>query len=935
MSNQAKPTLSASFRRRPLQHAATVLATAVLLAACSGKNPDDLAASGKAAMAERDYAAAAIQFKSALQLAPDSADLRLQLGLALLEAGDPVSALVELTKAQELQAPDNLVVPPLARAMVMVGDETRMLAQYGQTQLSDPKAQADLLTTVAGAQLLRNDTARGSELLAQALRLAPDYARAIVLQARVKAAEKDLPGALALLDGVLAKNPADEAAGVFKGEVLWLGQRDTKAALEAFKAVIAKNPKAVAAHVSSITILNEQGQRDAARAQFAELKKVAPNHPDTVFFEAQFAFADQDYKKSREYTDRLLKGVPDNARVLELAGAADFRQGRYAEAEAFLGRALKNAPNRLLARQLLAQTYLRLAQPGKAIDVLQPVIEGPTPDGTSLALAGEAFMQLGDAKRADAVFAQAAKVAPDDNRVRTSVALADMARGNTGSAVAQLEAIAAEDKGTRADIALVSARLRANDLPGALKAIDNIEKKLPDKPLAYHLRGRVQLLQRDLVNAAKSFETALAKDAGYFPALASLAAIDLEAGKPEAARARFEGYLRSKPNAHQAHLSLAELAVRTGETPDAVIKHLRNAVKANAGEAQPHLMLITQLAASGDNASALTAAREAAAALPSNPAVIEALGRAQLAANDATSAVTTFKQLTAAQTSNPLYQVRLAEALAATKDNAAARRALEAALKLRPDFAPARRGLVSLAMVEGKPEDALALVRELQKVDPKDASAIFLEGDIHASRRNWEPAIAAYSRGLPLARNTDNVVRLHMAMRGAGRQADADKLAADWLRSSPKDAAFRFYQGDLALGRGDFATAETHYRSVIELQPRNALAMNNVAYLMVRQNKPGALELAKKANELLPGRPQLMDTMALALAADKKIDEAVELQKAAISRAPNSPQLKLTLAKLLIQKGDKAYARAELEELAKLGDRFPEQAQVAQLLKTL
>ena len=39
--------------------------------------------------------------------------------------------------------------------------------------------------------------------------------------------------------------------------------------------------------------------------------------------------------------------------------------------------------------------------------VLLPVVEGKTPDGTSLALIGEAYMQLGDARKADAAFAAA------------------------------------------------------------------------------------------------------------------------------------------------------------------------------------------------------------------------------------------------------------------------------------------------------------------------------------------------------------------------------------------------------------------------------------------------------------------------------------------------------------------------------------------------
>ena len=934
LAQRPAPAAPASAGRRWVP-VGSLLAAAVLVVACGGKSGEELAAAGQAAMAQKDYAAAVIQYKSALQKEPESAAFRLGLGLALLESGDPVSARVELEKAQELQSPDEQVIPPLARALMLVGDETRLLAQYGQTRLNDPKAQSDLLTSLAAAHLMRGDTQRGQQLADEALRLQPGFSPAVVLTARLKASEGNFDGALGLLDQVLARDAADERAGVFRGEVLWVGKRDRDAALASFRSVLQSNPRSVAAHTSTIAILNELNQRDEARAQLATMRKVAPSHPDTIFFDAQFAFVDGDFAKSRELTDRLLKGAPNSPRINELAGAADFRRGRFSEAEAFLARALKGAPNRLLARQLLAQTYLRTNQPAKAVEVLQPVAEGNTPDATSLALVGEAYMQLGEARKADAAFAAAQKRAPDDPRIRTTAALAELARGNNTSAIAKLEAVAAEDKGTRADLALVSARLRANDTAGALKAIDNIEKKQPDAPLAYQLRGRVQLLQKDIAGATRSFETALAKDGSYFPAIASLAAIDLDAKRPEDARKRFQDHLRAQPKAFQAHLALAELAARTGGEPDVITGHLRDAVKTNAGEAQSHLMLVSQLLGSGDTGAALTAAREAAAALPGNVPVAEALGRAQMAANDAASAVTTFKQLTTQQPGNPLFHVRLAEALVASKDNASARRSLEKALELRPGFAPARRSLVGIAMAEGKPQEALALAREMQKADPKDAGAFVLEGDIEAARRSWEPAITAYRTAFGLARTTDHVVRLHMAMSAGGRKADADRLGADWSRENPKDVGFRFYQGDLALGQGDFAAAEAHYRAVAEAQPRNALALNNIAYLMVKQNKPGSLEMAQKANDLLPGRPQLMDTLALALAANKKLPQAIELQKSAVARAPNDGGLKLTLARLLIQAGDKAYARAELEDLAKQGTKFRDHAEVERLLKTL
>ena len=907
---------------------------ATVLSGCGGKSEADLTADGKQLLAKKDLPGAIIQFKSALQKQPDSGEARLLLGIALLESGDPVSAQVELRKAQELQIPDERAVPPLVRAMLAMGEQNKLLAQYASLRLKDPEAAADLATSIATAHMISGNTEKARQSLGMAQQSLPGYVPAIVIEARLQAADGDFDGALTLLGQALAKAPDDERGGILKGDVLWHGKKDPAGALDSYKKVVAAHPKAVSAYTASITILNEQKKTDEAKLVFDQLKKALPNHPDTLFFEAQFAFSNQDYKTTREITDRLLKGMPDHPRVLELAGAADYRLKRYTQAEAFLARALKGAPGLVLSRHLLAQTYLRTNQPAKAIDALMPVLGSKSPDGTSLALAGEAWLQMGEDKKSEAAFAQAAKASPNDNRVQTSVALAQMSRGNTTAAIAQLESIAAEDKGPRADVALISARLKQNDLAGALKAIDGLERKTPERPVAYNLRGRVLLLKRDIPGATKAFEMALSKDANYFPAVASMAAIELSAGKPEAARKRFEDLAKAQPTNHQPLLALAELSARTGEAPDETVKLLRRAVKANAGEPLPHLMLIGQLVPS-DPKAALTAAREATAALPNNLEVMDALGRSQLAADNAEQAVATYKQLTALQPSNAVHQVRLAEALLAIKDSDGANKALRKALEIKPDLMVAKRAMVSMAMKDKRPQDALALVRDMQKQDPKDPMAFTMQGDIEFTLRNWPAATAAYRTALGLSKSAEHTVRLHNALSAAGKSVDADRLAADWLKDNPKDPAFRFYLGDLALAKNDFPRAEAMYRAVVELQPRNALALNNVAWLLMKQGKPGAVALAQQANEILPGRTQLMDTLALALGADNQVPKALELQRSAVARNPTDPTLKLTLAKLLIKAGDKAYARAELEDLAKLGDKFREQAEVAALLKTL
>ena len=91
-----------------------MLALALLAGGCSRESSADLVASGKALLDKKDGRGAVIQFKNALQKDGNNGQARFYLGKALLDGGEPASALVELRKALELQVPDELVMPELA-----------------------------------------------------------------------------------------------------------------------------------------------------------------------------------------------------------------------------------------------------------------------------------------------------------------------------------------------------------------------------------------------------------------------------------------------------------------------------------------------------------------------------------------------------------------------------------------------------------------------------------------------------------------------------------------------------------------------------------------------------------------------------------------------------------------------------------------------------
>jgi putative PEP-CTERM system TPR-repeat lipoprotein len=847
-----------------------------------------------------------------------------------------VAAAIELRKALEQGASPDAVNPPLARAVLMQGDARQVVMQFAALQLADAEAAADVKTVVGTAFAALGEPDKAQESVESALKDWPQHAGATLLQARLQAAQGDVPGAIARVNGLLDRDPKQLQALLFKGDLQRYGLRDTAAALATYDQALELQPKAVPAHVAGIQMLMEQGNTAAARARFDKLKTTAAQHPDTLLFEAQFAFIDRNFERTKELTDQLLRGFPDDVRVLQLAGVNDMRLGNLPQAEAHLARVVKAVPGEPVPRQMLARIYTRTGQPGRALEVLQPLINSPQADAASLTLAGEAFLQQGEPARAEAAFARATRADPKQaTTARAALALGQLARGNTSAGFAELEAAAAADTGIRSNLALVAARLRSGDVPGALKAIDALEKKQPDSPVAPTLRASALMQKGDTAGATAAFEQALKIDPLFYSATAGLAAIELAAGRPEAAQKRFEAVLQRDPRNTRALVGLAELKARTGGTKDEVTAALQAAVKANPGESGPRVLLVNHLLGHNDATAALQAAQDANSALPASPDVVDALGMAQLAARQPQLAVTTFTRLASMRSDRPEPQLRLADAHAANNDLAAARNSLTKALEIRPNLLAAQRGLALIAVREGKPEDALRIAQQVQKANPQQPAGFLLEAEIEGQRQRPEAVVPPLRRALQVAPSTELAIRLHAALDAAGQAAEAERHAGAWLRERPRDAGFRYYLGDRAIARQDYAGAESQYRQVLQVQPDNALAMNNVAWLMTQQGKPGALPLAERANQLLPNQPAILDTLAWVLANDKQVPRALEVQRQAMARAPQDHNLRLTLAKIHLQGGDKAQARAELETLARLGTQYGNQAEVTRLLGTL
>ncbi len=914
---------------------AAALSLVVLLCACTKQDPQALLASARQYLEKQDYRAAMIQLKNALDEDASLAEARYLLGTALLRQQDGVGAELEFRKAIAAGFPAEGVQPDLARALLAQGKMKELVAEFRDTQIESAPAQATLKTMLAAAYASTNDLKRAQVSIDAALEAAPDDMDALLMQARIQAARNDANAALKTVEQVIAASPDPSTALALKANLLLYAKRQPEQALTVYQKLVDSYPKFVPGYAGMLGILLDRNELDRSAALLKTMQEFAPGAAETRYFEAQLAYQKTDYRTAADLLQQLMKNAPDNPRFLQLAGAVAFQTKAYVQAAAYLSKALQAAPELEFARRILIGTHLATGNPRRALETLPASFNENSSDAELLALAGQAHLQNGDGKQAEALLARAAKLDPDSAAKRTSLALAHLYGGKSEQALVELRDIARTDEGATADTQLVGLYLRRGEFDKALAAVDRMEKKLPSSALPWHLRGTVQLAEKKTDAARKSFEKALEIAPDFFLAAASLARLDLAQKQPQAASARFEAILKRDPKQLSALLALAEIKAQSGASLEDVVTVLNSAVRASPNDFRPRQALIDYYLRNDKPRLALTAAQAAVSDLPQGPELFDVLGRAQQAAGEMNQAIGTFKRLVALMPESPHALMRLGDAYRADKAPDLARQTWRQALNLRPDFLDAQRALIEQNVHGGRLPDALAIAQIIQTQRPSEAVGWLFEAEIRSAGRDWENAAGAYRRALKIAPDAPTAIKLHASLVNSGKPTDASGFADEWLKAHPGDPQFYSHLGNVALNQKNNSVAEQNYRSALKRAPEVPWILNNLSWSLIEQKNASALEPAQRANELAPNQPAFMDTLANALSLVGDYPKAIDLQKKAIALSPDPTVYKLNLAKIYLAAGDKTNARIELDSVLAAGDRFERRQEAIKLKASL
>lgn len=910
-----------------------VLLGAVLVAGCSGR----LDAQGhieraRTFIAKGEARAAVIELKSALQQQPDNKVARSLLADVYLKAGMGVEAQKELDRLARLGVHGPGVQLRLARALILQRKFKDVAAVFSGVDRFSPQKRAQAYDLQGEAELGVGDTTAAEAQYRRAIAADSKLLNAHLGLIRVALARNDYKLAQAQIAEALRISPEDPQTWVLSGEY-HLNVGEHARAGKAFEHVLAKKPKYVPALLGMTRLNLTTGHAKEAVGYARRAEQAAPDSLVARYLLALGYYNEGKFALANPILLTVLNDAPKHLPTVLLLGATNYALGNYEQARMYLERYLAAEPDSVPARKLLAALRLKSNEPKRALELLRPMASSADKDHALLAMLGEAAYGAGRYAEATSYFRRAVAATPGDARLRTQLALGYLASGNTAAGIRELEStlkLGADVTGTTA--LLVRTYLSEGNREKALAAARDLTRREPKSPAAWNMLGALNLILHQDAKARTHFEHALALDPKYALGAVNLGRLELRVGHAKEARARFEQALKVDPANITAMTALATLRYRAGDLKGADA-WLKKAHAAKPDALRPRLMLVDVRLARHDAPGAMDLARETLDAHPNNPTVLVVAARAFMAGGDNTSALNALRHLTEVAPRAAAAWYQLGELQQRLGDPNSAMRALAKAVELKPDFDPARGALALLEARSGHARKAMALAQEAVKRHPDAAFGYELTGDLELQAGRNAQAARAYHVAYGKSAQAGLAAKWYAAERRSGATPDTVlKGLRAWSAARPQDLGLELVVAGALTDYGRRDAAIGIYRRILEHQPKNLVALNNLAWLYTETGNPKAIRYARKAHELAPDQPAPMDTLGWALVRQGQAHEGLALLQKAVAKDPGDPEVRYHRAVALVRTGDSKAARHDLQAILKSKDRFPSRAAAEKLL---
>jgi putative PEP-CTERM system TPR-repeat lipoprotein len=889
-------------------------------------------------MAAGDPRAAMVDLKTLLKESPDDASARLELGKALLALGDAKMAVTELVRARDLGVQGFELRATLARAWLASQEFERAVAEADpETAATDLERRELLLIQGQSLLSLRRDI-ESEAAFRRALELEPRHVPTLLGLAIASHRLHGLDAGRKYIDEALAVDPRSIQARLTLGQLL-LADGRTAEAEAVFQELV--NPalgkidtlEALSAHSGLAEAQIAQGKIQPALATTDALRKAAPDLRTVLLLRVRALLLVKDYPQARELLESFIARNPDDQVARLLLGGVNYAQGNFEQADMHLASVIAVEPANALARKLLAETRLRLEQPGETQQALQAPAADPAGAVQELAVAVRSSDESRHAAAGLSKLESVHAAYPADARVTLALASAYLGAGQHDKAIALLEGVPInDDSDSRHTVMLAVAYAAKGEQELSRSLLQQLSGESDKSADTLTMMADAWAALGELDEARRRYASALQIAPDHSGALVGFARMQIAAGELLGAEQRLRRVLSQKPRDLPALLAMAELAIARRD-PTTAVNWLTQARDAAPDAVNPRLLLAQYYLAARDPVRARESADELIKLAPENAEAYNVLGLALLALRQPQAASIQFE--TATRLANKaLYHANLARAQLALGDRAAARAAVAQALKMEPESITALALEAQILARERRFDRALEQALQIQRAYPQQATGFVLAGEIHMQRNAYAEAEAAFSAAAARERSPVLSIWQYRARR-LGKLPTPLQPLEDWVAAQPADSRMWLVLAQARQEAGATPAAAEAYARVLELAPNDVVALNNLAWLYYTAGDSRGLDLAKQAFSLRPKSPAVADTYGWLLAESGESEKALPILRVAAAATGAEPDVRYHLAVVLARTDRAAEARTVLAQLLGSGEPFESEVKARQLLLKL
>ena len=902
---------------------------------CGGASEADLLSQAKDFYQQGDYRSASIQLKTLLQKNGQHQEGRLLLGKALLAGGDSAGAVEQFQRAlNQGMSPDD-IVPDLSQALLSGQQYDKLVTELQYEDSWSPQ----LKTVVQNAR-------------AEAFITLGNFEAAQIALAEVKTRDPNsLDGQLGLVEVTMASGAVAEAGRLFeaidstqgetsqrywRAKALLESTNDLEAASASYQKAIELNTKsrmdrAVNNYFGKAEVDLALGDYDSVEEVAVSLGQFGQGSPLPDYLRARSALAQNDSDGAYEFAVAALKKAPGFPPAEALLGSIHYSRGEYGQAETYLSGVLAADPTDSRVRKLLAATRLQQSEPQSALDVLGTDVAQS--DADILGMMGIANMLSGETAEGLELLKRALVENPDDPTAILQMAEGYLSADQPKEALDTVELLNGRED-MQANFIRVGAYSALDSDAEATTLAESVVSAAPDDEEVLNTLLSAFLRNNKTDSAKSLLNFALQQRSDKTSLLIRLARIATFEGDATTANAYFDQVLSSDANNVDALRGLSELAARSGDQA-AAMEWLDKAIAVDPENAE--LLAAKSIARleRGDVSDGLALARKAVQVDESSFQAQLASSILWFASNNLEFARQSAQAAVALRDWDSRGHSMLGRIQLALGDRETAQVHLQNALRRNPNDFEVRELLSRVLLTEGKTQEAYELLDNMAETSRK----MELQGDLAMIQQKPNEALALYEKAFAGEnKSREAAIKTFIAARDSG-DGDAIDDLTKWGEGNPDDPAVPVIIGDAHLESGDHSSAIPHYERAINMQPDNAIALNNLAWTYYLAKDDRARTTAERAVQLQPNSGDIADTLGWIQAQEGDYSAAVATLRRAVDAAtgvsPMEAEIRYHLAYALSKNGNTQEATDMLRALLETGAGFPSQTQARELLRSL